>query len=505
MGKPQALGSACPNPGCPETDSNRRHEDFQSSALPTELSGPRRARMPDAPFLSRTATRTPVKASSDAPQQALDAHECGAVSARRTRRYGATAAPIWARAHGTQLRDATGRTYLDLTSSFGAAPLGQTNLRWLAALVKQGLTLTHGLGDLHPNAAKARLLAALGALAPWPNARVMLGLNGADAIDAALKTALLATGRPHVVAFRGGYHGLMLGPLAVCGLSDAFRQPFAAALRLKVSWLDFPTTAQDAEATLEAFASLLRRPKPPGLVLFEPILGRGGVTRPADGFLAQLTHLARKHGCLSAADEILTGLGRTGVCWESTAQGALPDMLCAGKALGAGLPISALLLNPKSAEAWSERGAALGALHTATYFGSPLLCAAALAYLEALQRPSFVQQVRAAGEAMLCHLRRALSPLGDTVRVVGRGLLIGIIFENGPIALAALGRLRERGILALLAGASGEVLQLLPPLNLSAGAYVRMSHAVADAILGAEGTLAQRLESARPETDDAAA
>ncbi len=461
--------------------------------------------MPDAPFLSRTATTSPVNIFSDALQQELEARECGIVSARRKQRYGVTIPPIWARAHGADLRDSAGRSYLDLTSSFGAAPLGQSNLRWLGALLSQGLTLSHGLGDLHPNEAKVRLLGALGNLAPWPDARVMLGLNGSDAVDAALKTALLATARPHVVAFRGGYHGLMLGPLAVCGLSETFRQPFAAALRLRVSWLDFPTSTEAAKQTLNAFAVLLQQTQPPGLLLFEPILGRGGVTRAPDGFLAQLSDLARKHGCLSAADEILTGLGRTGVCWESTAQGALPDMICAGKALGAGLPISALLLNRESARAWSGQQAAFGALHTATYFGSPLLCAAALAYLKALARPGFLQQVRTAGNDTLGRLRRALSPLGGGVKVVGRGLLIGLVFESGPVALAALDRLRDRGIIALLAGASGEVIQLLPPLNLGAKAYARMSTAVSDAILDSASGRPHRPAARRQEAENAAA
>ena len=175
----------------------------------------------------------PLPASaSGALVERLSRTECPALTARRARRAelsGAAHDPIvWARARGVNVWDADGNRYLDLTAGFGAAAVGHSAKPVVAAIQEQSERLMHALGDVHPSDVKIALLEKLAALAPFRDARVMLGLSGADAVAAALKSAALFTRKPGVLAFRGGYHGLEYGPLAACGYSDAFRAPFAA-------------------------------------------------------------------------------------------------------------------------------------------------------------------------------------------------------------------------------------------------------------------------------------
>ena len=145
--------------------------------------------------------------------------------------------------------DADGNVLVDMTAGFGAASIGHSHPRVLDAVRAQSDRLLHALGDLHPADVKIALLGRLSALAPWPDARVILGATGADAVEAALKTAMLATGRPGVLAFVGGYHGLSHGPLAACGYNEAFRAPFEAQLNPHVQFAAFPRVTCRPSAT----------------------------------------------------------------------------------------------------------------------------------------------------------------------------------------------------------------------------------------------------------------
>jgi 4-aminobutyrate aminotransferase-like enzyme len=233
--------------------------------------------------------------------------------ARRAERSGAAHDPIgWHEARGSNVRDVDGNVYVDLTGGFGAALFAHAHPPVLAAVRAQSERLVHALGDAHPSDVKVELLSALAALSPFP-ARVMLGLSGADAVEAALKSALLFTGKPGVIAFRGGYHGLSHGPLAACGYGEAFRAPFAAQLNPHVAFAEFAASEAEIARALgsveNAIAELGGRA---GAILVEPIQGRGGVRVAARDFLKALSHLARARGLLLIADEIFTGLGRCG-------------------------------------------------------------------------------------------------------------------------------------------------------------------------------------------------
>ncbi|MDB4985923.1 MAG: Gamma-aminobutyrate alpha-ketoglutarate aminotransferase, partial [Myxococcaceae bacterium] len=219
----------------------------------------------------------------------LSRAECPALTARRARRAehsGASHDPIaWQQASGANVRDADGNVFVDLTGGFGAALFAHRHPPIIEAVSQQLTQLVHALGDLQPSDRKIALLSALSRSAPF-SARTILGLSGADAIEAALKTALLATKRPGVIAFEGGYHGLSHGPLAVCGYGEGFRAPFAAQLNPHVRFAPFATALAEVPAALHAIELAIHAlDGRAGALLLEPLQGRGGVRVPAPGFL----------------------------------------------------------------------------------------------------------------------------------------------------------------------------------------------------------------------------
>lgn len=421
-------------------------------------------------------------AASSALVERLAATECPALTARRARRSELAGAPndpiVWARAQGANVWDADGNRYVDLTAGFGAAAVGHAAAPVVAAVQAQSARLMHALGDVHPSDVKIALLERLARLAPFPEARVMLGLSGADALTAALKTAALYTGRPGVLAFRGGYHGLEYGPLAACGYSDAFRAPFAAQLNPHVVFTPYPAADVPLAQALAGVADALRAPGNIGAVVCEPILGRGGVIVPPAGFLAGLAALCHEHGALLIADEVLTGLGRCGALLRSVHDGALPDLICLGKALGGGLPVSACLGRREVMAAWGAPDKE--AIHTGTFFGNPLACAAALAALDLIEAHDLSARANALGAEFVAQLRARLGARAVDVR--GSGLLVGVELANGGRALAAVRALLERGYLTVPAGSDARVISLTPPLTIDAALLTGFCDALAEVL-----------------------
>ncbi len=389
--------------------------------------------------------------------------ESPAFEARREARRGASGAEqgpvVYAEAFGANVVDVDGNRYVDLTAGFGAQLLGHGAEGPARALAAQAGRLWQALGDVYPSEVKIELLGRLAALYPEPGARVLLGQAGADAVTAAMKTALLATGRPGVVAFGGSYHGMSYAPLAASGLRASYREPFREQLSGHVRFVPFPRGAAEGERTLEALRSALRAGDV-GLVLIEPILGRGGCVPAPPGFLSELVGLAREAGALSAFDEIWTGLGRSGAWLLGPAEGAVPDLVCLGKGLGGGLPLSACVGRGEAMAGWARGPGEV--VHTATFHGAPLACATAIALLDGLEAGGLVERSARVGawwrEAIAA---RALPGVRE---VRGRGLMVGVELGGGAEALAACRALLAEGYLVLSGGAGGETLTLTPPL-----------------------------------------
>jgi 4-aminobutyrate aminotransferase / (S)-3-amino-2-methylpropionate transaminase / 5-aminovalerate transaminase len=397
----------------------------------------------------------------------LATSECPALTqrrARRSERSGAAQDPIvWSEARGANVVDVDGRIYVDFSAGFGAACVGHSHPRIVATLQKQSARLIHALGDLHPSDVKIDLLERLTGLFGEPS-RAMLGLSGADSVEAALKTALLFTGRPGVVAFEGSYHGLSHGPLAACGYSAAFREPFAAQLNPHVEFVPYPRASGNLKQTLDAVAAAISSTSA-GAVLVEPMLGRGGVVVPPAEFLPELEKLCRARGVLLVCDEVLTGLGRCGFWLASHAAGVQPDLLCLGKALGAGMPVSACVGRADVMQAWGDPGRE--ALHTGTFFGQPLACAAALTCLDIVRDEALPERAVQLGGAFVAELEAVRKKRPALREVRGRGLLLGLEFDAPAKALTLMQALLERGYITVPAAADASVLSLTPPLTIT--------------------------------------
>jgi 4-aminobutyrate aminotransferase/(S)-3-amino-2-methylpropionate transaminase len=394
----------------------------------------------------------------------LAASECPALTTRRKRRAEQTGAShdpiVWTEAEGSNVLDADGNRYVDLTAGFGVAFVGHRHPRVVEAVKSQADRLIHALGDLHPSDVKVELLERLCALSPWPRARAMLSLSGADAVTSALKTAVLATAKTGVIAFEGSYHGLTYGPLAVSGYAERFRAPFRGQLQRNVRFVPWPKDQAGVASTLAALPDDWSEI---GAVVVEPIQGRAGVRAAPEGFLSTLQGLAHQHGAILIVDEIFTGLGRCGAWWRSTADGAVPDLLCVGKALGGGLPISACLGKEEVMAAWGTPDEE--AIHTGTFYGDPLGCAAALATLELIENEGWVEAAAKRGDAFADSLRTAALPGIQEIRQVG--LMLGLALPERARALSVTRVLLERGYLVLPAGQHADVIQLAPPVTLS--------------------------------------
>jgi 4-aminobutyrate aminotransferase-like enzyme len=324
---------------------------------------------------------------------------------------------IWAKAEGCRVTLADGRELIDLTGGFGVAALGHRNPRILAAWREQ--EVVHALGDLADAEVTVRLRETL----PWPS---KLGVTGEDAVEIALRTAHLATGRPGIAAFEGAYHGTGLLALAATDF-DHFKAPWR-------DWLPGPVYRYAFGADPGPL------PADTGCVVVEPVQGRAGSRVPPDGFLETLRARCDEAGALLVVDAIYTALGRIGELWPGA---GVADVLCVGKALGGGVPLSAaLFVNEDLAQLWQ-----LGPedVYTHTHVGNPLACAAALVLLD--EAPALLDRVRALGERF------------EEAGWHGRGLLRAKV-GSADDAL-------ERGVLVVPAGIDGSLVQATPPLTLS--------------------------------------
>ncbi len=253
----------------------------------------------------------------------------------------------------------------------------------------------------------------------------------------------MVTGRSGVIAFEGAYHGLTYGALATTWRPD-FREPFAAQLGQFVTHLPFGRLPAPSQARRN------------GAVVVEPIQGRAGIIRPPAGFLSRLRRYCDRHGLLLILDEIYTGFGRTGDWFACEHDGVVPDLICVGKSIANGFPLSACIGLATVMDAWPDSTGE--AIHTSTFLGNPLGCAAALATIRELRSKRLVDRAETVGAWLTGELKMS------GCRVRGRGLMLGI--ETGD-AVPLAKQLLQRGILALPSGPRHEILGITPPLVIS--------------------------------------
>lgn len=430
----------------------------------------------DEPFgeaLPRRVTEVPGPASRHLTER-LRAVECRNI----TPTLGAP--PIfWAEARGANVRDADGNVYVDLTSGFGVTSAGHANARVAGAVAQQAATLAHGLGDVYPPEVKVRLLERLAEIAPGDLGICILASAGAEAVEAALKTAVMYTGRPGVVAFTGSYHGLTYGALSATWRGD-FRRPFKSQLFAGVRFAPYPHPYRwpgPDDPTTGALAEVARlvdeaetTETPIGAVLVEPVQGRGGIVVPPADFLGELRELCDRKGLVLIFDEVYTGFGRTGRWFASEHWGVVPDVMAVGKALTGMLPLSAAIGSARIMDAWPPSTGE--AIHTSTFLGNPIACAAALANLDEIAELRLVERAASMGERLRHRLEewRERYPVVGDVR--GLGLLQGVeLVEDRAtrrpateLAGRIVGAALQAGVIMLSEGPDANILAFVPPL-----------------------------------------
>jgi 4-aminobutyrate aminotransferase-like enzyme len=373
---------------------------------------------------------------------------------------------FWERAAGVNVWDADGNRFLDLTSAFGVAGLGHSNEAIADALRAQSGRLLHAMGDVHPVELKVQLCEQLSALTfeRWSagTGKTILGNSGSDAVEAALKTSLIFSGKPGVLAFTGGYHGLGFGALTAGGL-PFFREPFREQLKDFVTLLPFPSGPEADLSALRAQLYEAIAQREIGSVLVEPIQGRGGIVMPPPDFLPLLREVCDETGTLLILDEIYTGFHRTGALFACEHSGVVPDVICLGKALTGGFPLSACVGRAEIMDAWPESHGE--ALHTSTFLGNPLGCRMALAALEQHAKPETAELVAATAASLRAALETIRSPHLRGLR--GRGLMLGMELTNGDLAVRTLKAALREGILLLADGPESNVLAFTPPFALN--------------------------------------
>ena len=386
---------------------------------------------------------------------------------------------FWETADGATVTDADGNEYIDCTAAFGVANAGHCNARVVEAVVEQARRLIHGMGDVHPTALRLRLLERLAGLLPAELEKMYLATTGSEAIEAALKTAMLATGKSRFAAYHDAYHGLSFGALAVGGI-ERFRRPFAAVLRGEPLLIDYP---RDGETSASAAAARTRdelaRYGDLAALLIEPIQGRAGCVVPPSGYLAELRAVCDELGLLMIVDEIFTGFGRTGDWFAILHEDVVPDVICIGKAMGSGLPISAAVGRTAIMDAWPLSTGE--ALHTSTYLGNPLACAAALATIDELEQGALVTRAATLG-ALLAPRLALLRSRAAVTAVRGRGLFWGIQLAGAAEAAAVVTDALARGVILLQSGARGDTISLSPPLVIGEDQLMRSIDVLEDAI-----------------------
>ena len=416
---------------------------------------------------------------------------------------------VWERAQGVHVWDAEGKKYLDLTAAFGVAAAGHANPCVVRAGQRQMATLLHAMGDVHPHPLKSELARELSRLTfeRWTAAakvssrvaprevnsshrpaaattgKTIFCNSGFEAVEAALKTALLATGKRGVIAFQGAYHGLGYGALNATH-REHFRGPFASQLAQFGHFVPYPSNVLPAScrqkisskgATLPAAERTIRRllgKGEVGAIIVEPVQGRGGINIPPPEFLPRLRQLCDEHGALLIVDEILTGFGRTGKWFACEHSRTVPDLVCLGKALTGGFPLSACVGRADLMDAaWP---ASTGeAIHTSTFLGHPVGCAMALAQIQEIKRRGLAERSRRLGQFLLAEIQSQIANRKSRIVVRGLGLLAGLellLPDNSPatdLSLCAIKAMLHRGFILLPEGEHSNVISFTPPLTIT--------------------------------------
>ena len=375
---------------------------------------------------------------------------------------------------GCYIEDHDGNRYLDCLGGYGTFALGHRHPKVLAA-VKDQLDSLAMSGKAFFSKPAADLAAELASIAPEGLQYSFFSNSGSEAVEAALKFAKVATGRSRIISTVGGYHGKTLGALATTG-REKYRTR-VEPLMPGVEFIPFGDTAAAVAAIDDRTAA----------IIVEPIQGEGGIHVPPDGYLRAIRQACDRTGALMIADEVQTCIGRTGAMFGCDHEGVAPDIMTLAKQLGGGvMPIGATM---GTAAVWEKVFSENPLMHTSTFGGNPLACAAGLAAVRVIQDDDLVARSHDRGALMLELLGEMQSRHPDlVVDVRGRGLMIGVEFAMDEVAELTVIQMLQRGMCAAFTLNNPRVIRLEPPLIISED-EVRTAVGILDEALTATAAL----------------
>ena len=379
---------------------------------------------------------------------------------------------IWERAIGSTIIDSQGNKFTDLSACFSSLPLGHNH-----PTVKKSITqylenngIIQGMSDVYATKAKIDFLTELCPILPDNLQKVALTVTGSDAIELAVKTAMLATEKPGVLVLNQGYHGLSLSTMALTGMKK-FRSLFIEKWRNHphISYFNYFDSIDKVENIIKKSH---QTSSPIGQIIIEPILGRSGVIPISDDYLHSLKKLINFYHGLMICDEIYTALGRCGEWTLSSNTNC--DILCLAKALGGGMPVSAVCSSKEIFSHWPKNHGE--ALHTGTYFGHPLSLISAGYTLATMKKLNIIDRVKNLSMELDNYFDLQLSKLKtnntNTVKSIRKkGLMFGIELQgkhqDKQYGVLLSNLLRSHKIIAIPGGEKGSVLTLTPALNIN--------------------------------------
>jgi 4-aminobutyrate aminotransferase len=380
------------------------------------------------------------------------------------------------RGRGSVIEDIDGNRFLDFCAGIAVNVTGHCHPRVVAAIQEQATQILHYSASDFYLPIYAHLAAQLEQLAPMSGpTRVFLGNSGTEVVEAAIKLARYATGRQYIVGFLGGFHGRTYGSVSLTASKAKYHAHFGPMLP-GVYHVPFGSAGLD-ELEQRIFHRLVPANEVAAIIV-EPIQGEGGIVVPDPEFLPRLRRICDQHGILLVADEVQSGMGRTGLMWAIQHWGVEPDVILTAKGLASGMPIGAMIAK-EHLMTWSA-----GA-HGSTFGGNPVSCAAALATISLLEE-GLIDNAAVRGEQMLGLLRPLVADHPDHVRDVrGKGLLVGVQFDSGATAVAVERAAFERGLMVLTAG--DDVIRMSPPLVVTGPETIIGCHVFAEAVAAVAG------------------
>lgn len=354
---------------------------------------------------------------------------------------------------GCYIEDHEGRRFLDCLGGYGTFALGHRHPKVVEA-VKHQLESLGMSGKAFFSKPAADLAAALAEIAPTGLQYTFFSNSGTEAVEAALKFAKVATGRSRIISTHGGYHGKTLGALATTG-----REKYRKRVEPLMPGVEFVNYG-DIDAAVAAINDQT------AAFIVEPIQGEGGIHIPPPGYLRAIREACDRTGALLIADEVQTCIGRTGAMFGCDHEGVAPDIMTLAKQLGGGvMPIGATM---GTAAVWERVFSENPLMHTSTFGGNPLACAAGLAAVQVVQDEDLVNRSRDRGELMLDLLREMQTRHTDLVADVrGRGLMIGVEFAMDEVGELTVAQMLKRGMCAAYTLNNPRVIRLEPPLIIS--------------------------------------